>query len=921
MKTNYSLVCMRLVCFALLLFSIGANAVWADSYHENFSSTAGGYQLSALPEGWNVIGNVAAFERETEKFHDAKPAIAIHKNTENYLVSPKVAGTVSFYLRNYTKNYAAQAQIFACNEESDGTLTLGELLNETTLDKGNTQWSQVMLVLNAPTRVALLLSTAVIDDFSASELATQADTTSTPTPPVEEEKRLLSIESFERTCDYELTANDQNQYTASFQLVVKNVGNVALAPNEVSISVVDRDDNVVATLAATDSLPVQATATLQAEATIPAGEGGYVSFYARENLNGTYCQNSWGSNAYVNVHVTAFYAKFAIDGPDGYALDAGENIDFGYTNSEESRLFIIKNGGTAPLSVTGISLPTGFAASDSVFTVEAGGSRSLQLTLSAGTKDFGPKAGPVVVSHALGSFAFSVSGTTIDPTAYFLNFEDGMLPPAWMAEGGWSIGSGSNGNHFAKQQNYNDTTRLTTQKLTVAEGQSMTFMARRLYATTPACLMLFCSADGKEWTLLKDYGSLTSAFQKCTVGNVPAGDYYFCFYAQYVAIDNVLGFSPASNAPVLAVSNAAGQPLSSGTTTDLGIITADSTAVFSVSNVGTGLLSATFSAGQQLVVSPSAVQLQAGEQATIRITLAARPYGAKHDSLVISSQNAADFVLHFSANSRNPELIYADFQDQQWPSGWNAEGKWMVTWEHFGQENYWAEVVDHTNSLSALTTSQLRVARGDVLTLDAKRYDSYVPTLRLSYSTDRSHWTQVANLTAQLADTLAPISIGNLPQGVYYLRFEGSNVQIDNITGVRPAPATVPPVVASGNVADQWGQPVAGAVVSLQSQTGNEHCECVTDSNGQFSLVVAQSYFAYTLTASKDGYQDTTSVIGFDGADVAGISLVLKSLQPAGVRQLLLPEAATPATDLLGRPVRHQRRGLYIKNGKKIMMK
>ncbi len=779
----------RFLWLLLVVLGMGFTPAWGGVYEEDFSSSTGGYQLTSLPKGWDVIGDMAAFECETEKYHKAKPGIAIHRNTENYLVTPVVRGTVGFYLRNYTKNYAAQAQVFACEESADGTLAVGELIHETTLTKNNTQWGYATFDLTSATRVALLLSTAVIDDFSASELVAASDSTEGNDPPQVDEVRILTITSFERTCDYELTANDQNEYAAAFRLVVKNMGNVALAPEEVSVSVVDREGNTIATATASDSLPVAAADTIDVEATIPAGEGGYVAFYAKENLNGTYCLNNWGNNAYVNVHVTARYACFAIVGPDGYSLYSDDTVDFGYTNAESSREFMIKNDGTAPLAVTGVALPKGFSASDSVFSVEAGGSKALVLTLAADTADFGPKGGSVVIAHALGTFAFAVKGTTVNPVVFFTGFEDGRLPESWTPEDGWTVRSSSNGNHYAQQGSHVGASSLTTQLLTVGEGESLTFQARRLYSDATDTLAVLCSTDKEKWTLLKEYDMLTSAFQNYKIGGLPAGNYYFRFFGQYVAIDNVMGFREASDMPQMAVTDSVEQPFASGAELSFGVVSADSTVTLVVKNVGTGVLRSSLSVGECFTVSPDTLLLTAGEQQSVSLTLNVRPYGEKHDSLVIQSDGLPDFVLHLVGISRDPEVLYVDFQDQQWPAGWTAEGKWMVTWETFGHENYWAEVVDYTNSLSMLTTDKVRVDEGDVLTLSAMRYDSYQPRLLLSVSTDCCEWTTVADLTSRLDDTLSVVSVEGLPLGPCYLRFEGSNVMIDNITGVHLASA------------------------------------------------------------------------------------------------------------------------------------
>lgn len=158
--------------FSALMLSLSATQAFAqDPYLEDFTSTTGSdVALTGLPEGWDIIGSMSAYERRTEsgQYHNGKPSVAANSNSSNYLVTPALeAGQISFYLRHYTKNYAISAFLYYCNEEG-GTLTVGEQIgNEAYVAKGTPSWNQFTFVTDKASRLAILVKSGMLDDFLA----------------------------------------------------------------------------------------------------------------------------------------------------------------------------------------------------------------------------------------------------------------------------------------------------------------------------------------------------------------------------------------------------------------------------------------------------------------------------------------------------------------------------------------------------------------------------------------------------------------------------------------------------------------------------------------------------------------------------------------------------------------------------------
>lgn len=766
--------------FTLLTLFAGTSNIYAESYFEGFNDIKGTEDyLSSVPDGWNVIGTMSYFNLSKRYYKTSSPSLAYTSgsNSSDYLVTPLVSGKVSFWYYGTYSRSKGSLKVFECKDEN-GTLTVGDQIGDAIQSTYQT-WTQYSVELTEGKRLAILMSRTAIDDFYAETLGNGGG----DNPPVVVEKKALTALSFERVSDYEITANEDNKYSVSFAVKVQNSGNVTLKAEEISVSVTDRNGNVMGTASATDSLQVDSTVVIPVTVTADAAQGGYYSFYAKENLTNTFVKNEAGNEVYANVHVTAYYATFAIYDADGLKLMSNEQIAFGTNNVAVTKTVTIKNDGTAPLKVTSITLPEGFSTPETAFDVAAGGEKTVSITMPI-SEPYGLKQGNVTIEHALGTFTFAVKGTSVDPNIFFENFESNGLPESWIIGERWTLTSQS-GNHYVQQNSNTEATAIITQRLTVNEGEMMTFAAKRAYSTTAATLTVSYSANKANWTKAGQF-ELTSSFDTYTLSNIPAGDVYLKFEGQYLAIDDLIGFHESTNAPMLTVYNSQNETLTDSTAFDLGTITADAVTTYMIKNTGTGTLYVQIKTEGDITANKQDVALTAGQSDSIQISLPLEPFGQKEGLLIIIGEDKEVKVL-LTAFSRDPKLLFVDFQNQVWPKGWTAEEKWSITHESYSSTEYYTEHYDHTGKPSSIITQKLKIGEGQTMTFQAKRASEvYTSKLAVYASSDRIQWTAVKDFTEQLTNEWTSLTLDGITAGEFFLRFEAANVDIDDIEGFEP---------------------------------------------------------------------------------------------------------------------------------------
>jgi hypothetical protein len=134
-------------------------------------------------------------------------------------------------------------------------------------------------------------------------------------------------------------------------------------------------------------------------------------------------------------------------------------------------------------------------------------------------------------------------------------------------------------------------------------------------------------------------------------------------------------------------------------------------------------------------------------------------------------------VVNYTATTIDPTALYVDFNDNTKPEGWYHNG-WSFS-------NGQADVKWIANKV--LMTQLLTVSgTEDALRFEVKAYnpESFTPVLKVEYSTDRKTWTEFDNQPSGMtSEGFTPYEVKGLAAGNYYVRFTGSYVYLDNISG------------------------------------------------------------------------------------------------------------------------------------------
>ena len=800
MKRHCSLLLVILTSF------LAVTPIAAETYSENFDSS------TSLPEGWGFIGgtfygfdtgSTYYMNSDTDYSRSKKNSLCCPVNLpEQFVVSPKMTGQVSFYVRAYRSKRDCALHVYRCSDDGE---TVGEEITAAARSWSRSNTNTFNLGAEG-TRLAFNMYNVYIDDFSG-DIFQEG-----------EEIRGLSVLSVESLLDTdELLGDEENHVTLSFMATLKNVGTVDLTPAEenFTVSLLNADGYALLTqpiteaIAAGQTKEVTITRSLEANSLITGKD---VRFAVREDFTKTmqYCPTTFAITAYLPQ-----LKVYDSDPTQGYPseLTAHNIINFGNVCKPLSGTYYVRNAGNAPLVIPSITVPQGFSVAPTSLSVEPGQTASFTITLEVSEGDYGLHEGNVILHpDRIDEFYLSVKGITRSPEAVYIDFNDQQFPMGWTVGSGWRIsGNYSGTNYYAEQYQYPVVapSAFISPRLVVEEGETLQFQARA-YDTEEwysAGIVLSYSADLSRWTTVATLNDkLTEDFLLFEISEIPAGQWYIRFQAINAAIDDIWGFRVSTDAPQLAVLDAdpsAGTAtrLTSGSSLDFGSVGQDTSRTFYIQNVGTGTLDVrSITVPEGFSVSPSTLQLASGASAPVTLTLlvGSENFGSKSGIVRIEALGLETFELNVSGVTRDPSCFFVDFEEGVFPGGWLVGEGWQVT-SSYGHEGLMAD--NHGHDASALITPLLVVADGESLQVDAKCFgqrDWYPPTLKVSYSADRMNWDSIADWTDQLDLSFTRFTLKEIPAGRWYIRFDGANVELDNLEGYRLADAAEHDVALAG---------------------------------------------------------------------------------------------------------------------------
>ena len=352
--------------------------------------------------------------------------------------------------------------------------------------------------------------------------------------------RTLAITSFTRVGEGALDADVNNQVSPAFSVTVENTGTTAGTPT-VKIY---QGENVVAT--ATAAAEVAAGATSDAIAltatNMSAGEGGEMAFTAKAFWTAEDPEAKATSASDIVITINAAAPKFALYDSEDAPVANEAAYDYGLTRTKIDKVFTIKNEGTKTLELTSIVAPTGFTATavtNENKNIAVNGELAITISLDP-SEGLGKKSGNVVVTYDVNgtpaTFTLAVSGRSIAENTWVEQF-DTEIPASWQKTG-WAWNADR---QTAYSGGVQGEFTLMTPRLSAAAGQVLTYETKWQYSGDNMTVQY--STDKTNWT---DYETVTASTETVEHQFVApsAGNYYLKFTAnRYVNLDNFIGFA------------------------------------------------------------------------------------------------------------------------------------------------------------------------------------------------------------------------------------------------------------------------------------------------------------------------------------------------------------------------------------------
>lgn len=354
--------------------------------------------------------------------------------------------------------------------------------------------------------------------------------------------RTLAITAFERDGEGDLSADVDNKITAQFNVTVQNNSTCDLTADEVKVSIVNaagdvyQVDDADNVTAATAVLAKDASVVIPVTLTISAGEGGDFKFRAKELVSNTATLEAND----ITIHVNAQAPQFALNIKGGAALADGDDVAFGLVKEATTKHYTISNTGTKALVLTSIAAPAGYSVTeinDVNKTIAVNGTLDIDVTLLA---EQGKKAGDLVFTYDVNgtptTFTLALTGRSEAANVWEEYFAT-EIPATWQKTG-WTW---NDDRQTAYSGGVQGEFTLMTPRLSAAAGQVLTYETKWQYDGENMTVQY--STDKTSWT---DYETITASTETVEHQFVApaAGNYYLKFTAnRYVNLDNFIGFT------------------------------------------------------------------------------------------------------------------------------------------------------------------------------------------------------------------------------------------------------------------------------------------------------------------------------------------------------------------------------------------
>lgn len=509
------------------------------------------------------VGGSGCIQAGNQYYQDWWTGDGTEVELNDLLVTPAVSGTATLQVK--LANTSGNIRFYVVTKEGN-TYVRGALIPFEDPGLVSFDYTEVELTgFEDGTMIGIRAENVLIDDFSA---------TSADVIPV---KGLTVTSVTPAVNDLFIDCDENNQFTISATVKVKNTGEVTLSsgdegynvnialmkPGEGMDYVVDRllsTQPIEADLAPGEESEEFTVTAVVDEASIEALEGNDTKarrYDVQEGITMT-------TKAIHNYTPIPYQPIPYIYDHDSKALDNGGTQQFGLVTSSVTRTITISNDGAAPLNVTEITVEGEGFTTTATAPVTIAKHESLDIDVTLASEVVGAKTGKLTVKgEGIEDQVVNLVGEVLDPSKWYVDFEDGQIPANMVNMGGWAAKNNlvTGDNKYYAESTENG--KLISPRLKVEEGETLSFDAARNY-TTPCTVEVYYSTDRSEWTLLRTLSNdaqdeadqLTSEytgsawgtntkynFTRFTVDNVPVGEGYIAFATTNARIDNILGFS------------------------------------------------------------------------------------------------------------------------------------------------------------------------------------------------------------------------------------------------------------------------------------------------------------------------------------------------------------------------------------------
>ncbi len=545
-----------------------------DTSNHEFAPKGWGHIVDSYSSGWS--SSYVEYSNPQTGGQDGGAYLSIGSQEVNagwttaslndILVTPAVSGNVSIYVK--LEKASGSIKFFTCTKNGNEFTASEEEYAVEIPELSEEAWTQVSIPdVPAGTYLGIRGEDVGIDNFAA-ENATIVY------------KRELTIESAELVTETiaggGIDAGEDGNASFTYCVTLTNTGEVDLNPGDegYSISIVHSDapETPLSTKELDFPLAVGATSQpVDISVSIPVEEEIYDRWDVKENISGTTEYVTW---------LTLYPYKsdfFVSEGDHADIFEPGTELQFGLSQQPVTKTFRLRNNGGAEATVTAVTAPEGFTYKvrnaenveqqlPLVVPAHSGTDFYLDVTMTADAP--GAKSGDLVIKvEDYEDLVFPLSGQIVDPSKFYVNFEDQQFPAGTYLEGNsWRI------SNFPKQQSIegnsycaeNTTSsymeKLVFPKVHVAAGETMVFSAAK--RSLDSKINVYYSSDRLEWTLVRTihreqeseadhFSDETTGvssydnyvFKQFTIDNIPEGDWYIAFEAGYARLDDIMGYT------------------------------------------------------------------------------------------------------------------------------------------------------------------------------------------------------------------------------------------------------------------------------------------------------------------------------------------------------------------------------------------